>query len=173
MNLKPLMHAGESSRGTLLVRIALGWVFMWSGAMKLVFENQGPLRFAKLGLPAPEELAYFVGGVELVGGAMLALGLFTRLAALPLAFDMLVAIATTKLPLLVGAGPEPVSAAPKVGLWAFAYQARLDLVMLLCCAFLAAAGAGIWSLDAILSRRLKDARLMRDPLIHGANAPVS
>jgi hypothetical protein len=41
-----------------------------------------------------------------------------------------------------------VAAAPKVGLWAFAYQARLDSTMLLGCLFLFAVGAGAWSLDA-------------------------
>jgi hypothetical protein len=41
-----------------------------------------------------------------------------------------------------------VAAAPKVGLWAFVYQARLDSTMLLGCLFLFAVGAGAWSLDA-------------------------
>jgi hypothetical protein len=49
----------------------------------------------------------------------------TRLASVPLIVDMLVALITTKLPLLFGAGLEPVSAMPKIGFWAFAYQARL------------------------------------------------
>ena len=64
---------------------------------------------------------------------------------------MMVALGTTKLPLLFGAGPEPVAAMPKVGFWAFAYQARLDAAMLVACAYLVAVGAGLWSLDAILS----------------------
>jgi hypothetical protein len=79
---------------------------------------------------------------------LLAVGLATRLAAIPLVFNMLVAIFTSKLPLLFGPGPEPVAAAPKVGLWAFAYQSRLDFTMLLGCLFLFAVGAGAWSLDA-------------------------
>ncbi len=48
-------------------------------------------------------------------------------------------------------GPGPPSRWPqprKIGLWAFAYQARLDSTMLLCCLFLFAVGAGAWSLDA-------------------------
>jgi putative oxidoreductase len=164
---------GQPSRATLLLRLAVGWVFLSSGALKFLFDNQGPARFAKIGLPAPTQLAYFVGAVEVVCGALIVLGLFARLAALPLVVDMAVAIVTTKLPLLFGAGPEPVAAMPKSGLWAFAYQSRLDLTMLAACVFLVAAGAGLWSLDAILSRRRWEGRLMGDPRLGGGQAPVS
>ena len=86
--------------------------------------------------------------LEIAAGFLLAVGLATRLAAIPLVFNMLVAIFTSKLPLLFGPGPEPVAAAPKIGLWAFAYQSRLDFTMLVSCLFLFAVGAGAWSLDA-------------------------
>lgn len=86
-----------------------------------------------------------------------------RLAALPLVVDMVVALVTTKIPLLFGAGPEPVAAMPKTGLWAFVYQARLDLTMLFACLYLVAVGAGLWSLDAVLSRRRSEGRPMGDP----------
>jgi putative oxidoreductase len=89
-----------------------------------------------------------VGVVEVAAGLLLAVGLATRLAAIPLVFNMIVAIGTSKLPLLFGPGPEPVAAAPRVGLWAFVYQSRLDFTMLLGCLFLLVAGAGAWSLDA-------------------------
>jgi uncharacterized membrane protein YphA (DoxX/SURF4 family) len=154
---------GQPSRATLLVRLAVGAVFLSSGLVKFLFDNQGPGRFAKIGLPAPAQLATFVGAVEVVCGSLLLVGLLVRLAALPLIVDMAVAIATTKLPLLFGAGPEPVAAMPKTGFWAFAYQARLDVTMLLGCAFLAAAGAGLWSIDAVLSRRRWEGRLLGDP----------
>ena len=146
-------NAGQPSRATIAVRGAVGAVFVVSGLLKLAFENQGPGRFAKIGLPDPAQLAYFVGSVEVVAGAMLIVGLFTRLATIPLMIDMLVAVATTKVPLLFGPGPEPVAAIPKTGLWAFAYQARLDLTMLTACAYLLVVGAGLWSLDALLARR--------------------
>jgi uncharacterized membrane protein YphA (DoxX/SURF4 family) len=158
---------GQPARATLLVRLAVGGVFLSSGIVKFLFENQGPGRFAKIGLPAATELAYFVGAVEIVCGTLIILGLFVRLAALPLIIDMAVAIATTKLPLLFGAGPEPVAAMPKIGFWAFAYQARLDVTMLVACVFLVAVGAGLWSLDAILSRRRWEGRLMSDPRMTG------
>ena len=141
---------------TILIRLAVGGVFFASGLIKFLYANQGAGRFAKLGIPAPEFMANFVGVVEIAAGLLLAVGLATRLAAIPLFFDMLVAIGTSKLPLLFGAGPEPVAAAPKVGLWAFAYQARLDFTMLLCCLFLFVVGAGAWSLDAWRAARKRE-----------------
>ena len=73
---------------------------------------------------------------------------------------MVVAIATTKIPLLYGAGPEPVAAPPKTGLLAFAYQARLDMTMLVACSYLVAVGAGILSLDAWLANRHSERKLL-------------
>ena len=49
------------------------------------------------GIPAPGVLAPFVGVVEIGGEALRLFGLVTRLAAIPLIIDMLVAIATTKI----------------------------------------------------------------------------
>ena len=142
------------------LRVAVGFVFFVSGLLKLFFENQGALRFAKIGLPAPALTASFVGMVEVVGGLFIMGGLLTKYAAAPLVIDMLVAIATTKVPLLFGAGPEPVAALPKIGLLAFAYQARLDLTMLASCIYLVAVGSGVWSLDTIVLRRKSEGRLL-------------
>jgi putative oxidoreductase len=139
---------GSAPPATILIRLAVGGVFFASGLIKFLYANQGAGRFAKLGIPASEFMASFVGVVEIAAGFLLAVGLATRLAAIPLVFNMLVAIFTSKLPLLFGPGPEPVAAAPKIGLWAFAYQSRLDFTMLVSCLFLFAVGAGAWSLDA-------------------------
>ena len=151
---------GQPTGATLLVRAAVGTVFLTSGLVKFLFENQGAGRFAKIGFPYAHALAAFVGTTEIVCGTLVLVGLFVRLAAVPLVIDMMVAIATTKLPLLFGAGPEPVAAPPKMGFWAFAYQARLDVTMLLACVFLVAAGAGLFSLDSFLARRRWEARLI-------------
>lgn len=150
--------APGASSSPLAIRFAAGTVFVTSGAVKFLFENQGPLRFAKIGL-APW-LAYAVGAVEIAAGLCLLCGLFTRMAAIPLMIDMVVAIVTTKLPFLTGVGAEPVSSPPKTGLWAFAYQARLDVTMLFCCGYLVAVGAGLWSLDAWLARRRSEHKLL-------------
>jgi putative oxidoreductase len=149
---------GSAPVATILIRLAVGGVFFASGLIKFVCANQGAGRFAKLGIPAPEFMANFVGVVEIAAGFLLAVGLATRLAAIPLVFNMLVAIFTSKLPLLFGAGPEPVAAAPKIGLLAFAYQSRLDFTVLLSCLFLFAVGAGAWSLDAWLTASARKSR---------------
>jgi putative oxidoreductase len=80
----------------LFARIAVGWVFMWTGWAKL---NNLPLvteNFAGWGIPFPHILTPFVSGVEFVGGALLLLGLFTRIAAVPLVIVMIVAIIAAK-----------------------------------------------------------------------------
>jgi uncharacterized membrane protein YphA (DoxX/SURF4 family) len=164
--LEPSM-GDRSSRATLVLRGAVGGVFLVSGAMKFLFDNQGPGRFAKIGLPAASQLALFVGSVEVVCGALLVVGLFARLVAVPLIVDMVVALVTTKIPLLFGSGPEPVAAPPRTGFWAFAYQARLDATMLLACVYLVAVGAGLWSIDAWLARRRSEGALLRRAEQHG------
>lgn len=158
---------GSAPAATVLIRLSVGGVFFTSGLVKFLYANQGAGRFAKLGLPAPEHLASFVGVVEIAGGILLALGLATRLAAIPLVINMLVAITTSKLPMLFGPGPEPVAAAPKIGLWAFLYQARLDSAMLLSCLFLFAVGAGAWSLDAWRTARARNSNQRNDELGDG------
>ena len=142
---------------TLLIRIATGVVFLSEGIQKFLYADAlGAGRFAKIGIPAPEVMGPFVGIVEIVAGALLLLGLLTRLAALPLVVDMLVAIASTKLPILIGHGyflfAKP--AGSKTGMWSMLHEARTDLSMLLCATFLLIVGAGPRSLDASLSRRL-------------------
>lgn len=152
--------AARDSRPVTAIRAITGSVFVVSGLLKFLYENQGVGRFTKIGLPSPALMAQFVGTVEIAGGMLLIVGLLTRVAALPLAIDMVIAIATTKVPLLFGAGPEPVAAPPKTGLLAFAYQARLDITMLVACGYLVAVGAGILSLDAWLARRRSERKLL-------------
>lgn len=84
-------------------------------------------------------------------------GLFTRAAALPLVIDMLVAIASTKVPILLGHGYWMFAHtfAPKAGFWSFLHESRTDLSMLLASSFLLLVGAGPWSLDAAVQRRLE------------------
>jgi len=134
--------ATQVSPAVLLLRIAVGGVFLSEGIQKFLFPSTlGVGRFAKIGIPAPQVMAPFVGVVEIVGGLLLLVGLVARLAALPLIVDMLVAISTTKIPLLL-----------KSGFWAMAHEARVDFTMLLGCAFVLAVGAGSWSVDARLAR---------------------
>jgi uncharacterized membrane protein YphA (DoxX/SURF4 family) len=102
-------------------------------------------------------LGPFVGGVETICGLLVLVGLLTRFAALPLAFNMLVALASTKLPILLGGGYWIFAHtfAPKAGFWAFLHESRTDFSMLCGSLFLAWLGAGPWSLDARISQNLR------------------
>lgn len=122
----------------LAARVVVGWVFMWSGWTKLhnlpaMIEN-----FAGWGIPAPQVLTPFVSGVEFVGGLLLLLGLFTRLAAVPLVIVMVVAIAKAKW-------PQVDSLETLLGFDETAYLAIFG--------WLAVSGPGAVSLDHLLQRR--------------------
>lgn len=78
----------------LLGRVAVGWVFLESGWGKLHNLPQVVEYFTELGIPAPHLQAPFVAGTEFVCGFLVLVGLFTRLAAIPLIGTMVVAIAT-------------------------------------------------------------------------------
>jgi putative oxidoreductase len=82
-------------------------------------------------------------------------GLLTRLAVIPLIIDMLVAILSTKIPILLGHGFWGFSLRnlPYYGFWGMAHEARTDFAMLLGSIFLLIAGAGAWSLDARLHKQ--------------------
>ena len=141
MDFRRKVLATSAPASVVLVRLAVGAVFLSEGVQKFLFPAElGAGRFAKIGIPAPEVMAPFVGVVEVVCGLLILAGLLTRLAAVPLIVDMLVAASTTKIPMLL-----------KSGFWAAAHEARVDFSMLLCLLFLLAAGAGPWSADARLS----------------------
>jgi putative oxidoreductase len=133
----------QAPAATLLIRLAVGAVFLSEGIQKFLFPADiGAGRFEKIGLPSPEILGPFVGSFEIVCGTLILLGLLTRLAAIPLLTIMCVAIYSTKIPILV-----------KSGLWKMAHEARTDFAMLLGSLFLLIVGAGLFSLDARLSRK--------------------
>jgi uncharacterized membrane protein YphA (DoxX/SURF4 family) len=134
--------ATDAPAAVVLVRLVVGAVFLSEGIQKFVYPDAlGVGRFAKIGIPAPEIMAPFVGVCEIVCGALFLLGLLTRFAAVAMMIDMLVAISTTKVPLLL-----------KDGFWAMAHEARTDWAMLLGSLFLLIVGAGSLSLDAKLTR---------------------
>ncbi len=135
----------------VLVRFIVGLVFLVEGILKFLYpEELGAGRFAKIGIPAPEVMGPFVGGVEVVCGALLILGLLTRLSAIPLLIDISTAIVSTKVPVLLGHGFFGFSLAklPHYGLLSMIHEARTDLAMLLGLLFLLIVGAGAWSVDA-------------------------
>jgi putative oxidoreductase len=143
----------------ILIRLMVGGVFFLEGVQKFLYPNEvGAGRFAKIGIPSAELMGPFVGVVEIVCGALILLGLFTRPAAILLIINMLVAILSTKIPILLGQGFWGFSlrSLPYYGFWGFAHEARTDLAMLLGSLFLLLVGAGTWSLVARLARRSSD-----------------
>jgi putative oxidoreductase len=151
-----MRFTADAPPASVLIRFVVGLVFASEGIQKFLYaSSQGAGRFAKIGIPAPELMGPFVGVVEIVCGSLLLLGLATRLAAIPLAIDMLVALASTKLPILLGHGYWVFSHsfAPKAGLWAFLHESRTDLSMLSGSLFLALVGSDRFSLDHRLKRR--------------------
>jgi putative oxidoreductase len=79
------------------IRIAAGIVFLAFGIGKFTSHASELASFKSYGLPAPEVFVYAIGVLEILGGALLVLGLLTRLTALALAGDMVGAITVSGL----------------------------------------------------------------------------
>src|SRR6266568_2092887 len=127
--------ANRAAKAVLLIRILVGWVFLSEGIQKFLFpDSLGVGRFVKIGIPWPQVMAPFVGVVEIVCGALLLIGLLTRLATVPLLIDIAVAMYSTKIVALA-----------KNGLWGTLHEARTDVSMLLGLVFLLLVGGGAWS----------------------------
>lgn len=156
MNADARQHPGKPSllkrlllpnapTSVILIRLIVGAVFLSEGVQKFLFPNDlGVGRFIKIGIPYPEITAPFVGIIEIACGSLILLGLLTRLAAVPLIINMVVAMTATKIPIFL-----------KDGVWKMAHEARTDWSMLLAALFLLIIGGGSWSLDAYLSKRMR------------------
>jgi putative oxidoreductase len=123
-------------RGLLVLRVALGLVFLLHGGQKLfVYGHAGvTAAMAQIGLPFPAVNAVLITATEFGGGLALLLGLLTRPAAALIAFSMAVAIASVHL---------------KSGFFAPA-GFEYPLTLLLASVALILTGAGAYSLDARL-----------------------
>lgn len=81
-------------RGYALIRFGTGAILVYHGYFKL-FHGVAPIVAEKilmpLGFPAPLAFAYWLGILEFVGGALLAIGLWTRPIALMFAVEMAIA----------------------------------------------------------------------------------
>lgn len=147
----PSSAAKRAQRALLLVRLMVGAVFLSEGLQKFLYPGlRGPGRFADMGWPVPELLANAVGVVEVTCGALILMGLYSRLAAAGTATIMTVAIITTKVPIWMGEGfgPFEVRTLSEYGFWSMAHAMRTDWAMLLGSLILLWAGPGPWSLDA-------------------------
>lgn len=85
----------------LILRLCVGYVFVYHGAMKL-FPGGAIEGFAKylavLGVPYPGINAWLAGLTEFLGGMALMCGVYARWATLPLIFVMIVGIVTVHGP---------------------------------------------------------------------------
>jgi len=126
-------------RSVILIRLAVGLIFLTQGLLKYIDLHMGVLRFAKIGFLYPDFTAHFVGTFEIACGLLVLLGFFTRVASIPLLIVILTAIATTKIPELFR---------PNQGFWFMVSDARTDFAMTMSLLFLIDIGAGSWSLDA-------------------------
>jgi putative oxidoreductase len=129
----------------VFIRLYVGLIFAGEGVLKFVRpDTLGPGRFIKAGIPGGTFFAYLDGVFEIGCGLLILVGLFTRLATLPMIVDMLGALGITKVPLLWGHAPLY----PKEGgFWDFFHEGRLEVAMLCGSVFLLIVGAGTYSLD--------------------------
>jgi putative oxidoreductase len=86
----------------LVLRLVWGWQFLTDGLGKLQNHVRVADFFTTLGIPMPGLNAWFVGGLEMVGGVLLFLGLFSRPIAFLLTGNMFVAYLTADRPALFG-----------------------------------------------------------------------
>ncbi len=137
LSLSPMNRLAEFA--PLVVRVIAGIIMTAHGLQKL---QAGPANFggflAQLGVPLPTLMGYVVTLVELLGGILLIVGLFSRLTALLLTIDLVVAIVLVK----VNVG---LIAAPQQGA-----GAELDLALIAGFLVILFVGPGSLSLDRML-----------------------
>jgi len=143
MSLFRTPSARQMTIGLTLLRLVLGFTFIMHGGQKLfVYGLPGVTgAFAQMGIPMPGLLGPFVALVEFFGGIAIVLGLLTRLAALGIASTMVVAILTVHL---------------KAGFFNPA-GVEFPLSLLAAAITLVVVGAGAFSIDALIGRRLQSA----------------
>ncbi|MFM1921565.1 MAG: hypothetical protein RLZZ303_3199 [Candidatus Hydrogenedentota bacterium] len=140
-----------------LIRLMVGAVFFSEGIQKFLYPAfVGVGRFEKMGFDNPAFIAPFVACFEILCGALLLVGLGTRLAAVPVIVIMLVAIVTTKIPVLLGEDflGFKVRELKYYGFWSMAHEARTDFAMLMGAVFLLISGGGRFSFDRVLTKRI-------------------
>lgn len=120
----------------LFARIALGVIFIYHGLPKLTHTQQWVQGFHHMGLPG--YFAYIAGILEVFGGALLFVGLFTRIVGVLLAIEMGVALVQVH-----GIISNPANVK------SFEFPLALCVLSFV----LATVGAGLISLDQMLFER--------------------
>lgn len=131
---KNILSHGQSI-SLLFARLAVAYGFYNPAMQKWSDISSVATWFGSIGIPFPALSAYMVASTELLGVALLALGLFTRLISLPLIVVMVVAIATVHLTHGFSAGDNGF---------------EIPLYYMLFLSIFASYGAGKFSLDHLL-----------------------
>src|SRR3954451_12019073 len=141
MSLFRQTSARQLTIGLTLLRLVLGFTFIMHGGQKLFVYGFGGVTgaFAQMGIPMPGLLGPFVALVEFFGGIAIVLGLLTRLAALGVGSTMVVAILTVHL---------------KAGFFNPG-GVEFPLALLATAVSLVITGAGAYSLDALVAKRVE------------------
>jgi putative oxidoreductase len=129
--------AAQSSFGYALVRVMTALILFVAGYEKVFVRGLGSVTgfFEQIGVLLPQITGPFIGLLELIGGALLFVGLFTRYLGLLFALEFLVAVWAKFGPLKQGFG-----------------GAEIDLMILSASLLFATNGAGRYSLDALFRR---------------------
>jgi putative oxidoreductase len=130
-------------RALAALRIVAGYLYLQHGSAKLL----GVPHVAMFDHLSPLSLIGFAGVLELVGGALVLIGLFVRPAAFVLSGEMAVAY-------FVGHASHGNVLLPMLN------QGETAVLYCFIFLFLAAAGAGAWSVDTMTRPR----RVLRDPV---------
>src|SRR5579863_655381 len=133
----------------LLVRVSIGLFFAISGGNKLfVAGGTKPVydTLVKANAPFPRQLAYFVAGVEFVGGSLLTVGFLSSAACVALLIDMIVATLTEAISTLPK-GLSPLS-------WLDDFLYLPEVLYVLFFVWLICSGPGKFSVDFWLAGKL-------------------
>jgi putative oxidoreductase len=127
----------------LLIRLYWGGQFCVGGWAKLHNHDKITEYFASLHIPMPGVNAWLAGATECFGGALLLIGLASRLTTLPLIFTMIIAYAT--------ADSDGLQSLEK-------FTEATPFLFLLACLIVLAFGPGALSVDYLLGRQFGTAR---------------
>ena len=125
--------------GPLVVRLVFGYFWFETGLAKVQNLDGFTHRFIEWGIPFPEFSAALSAWTELIGGALIIVGLCTRLVAVPMIINMIVAIALVVI--------KNVAALDD-------FVELDEVVYILIFFWLLMAGPGRYSLDSVLKRAL-------------------
>jgi putative oxidoreductase len=134
------------------IRAVVGYGFLVHGLAKW---SRGPDAFAAilqaLGVPAPALMAWTTILVETLGGLAVLLGVYVRLASVPLTAVLLVAACTVHWP--YGFSSIKLVAVTRAGAQFGPPGYETDLLYVACLAALALGGTGPLSIDRLIARR--------------------